>query len=176
MQNPAEPTSPPTTAQPKTPSGWQWPALIFAILGLYVVVNFVMFQVASQQTQDTVETDYYKKAVAWDQTMEQQRENLRLGWQVRMQPALTVAQGRDAVVVKAAITDAGGNALDGAVVEVEAFANALSSARTTVRLTPAEKGIYTATLPLTIRGLWEFRFAVTRGTDRFTSVVRHDVH
>jgi hypothetical protein len=70
------------------------------------------------------------------------------------------------------VTDANGNAVDGAAVELEAFPNARSGERQRLVFTERLSGAYAAELPLTRAGLWELRLTVTRGEDRTTHVMR----
>lgn len=117
-----------------------------------------------------VEKDYYKKAVAWDETQAQARENARLGWNVD----LALEAKGDHVELVAHVKDARGLPVPDARVEVEAFPNAHAGHIVNATLAP-ERDAQRGSLPFVQAGLWELRFTVRSRGERFTQVIRRDV-
>ena len=52
------------------------------MLALTVGANFWLYVAANDDRGIAIEPDYYQKAVAWDSSMAQARENRRSGWRV----------------------------------------------------------------------------------------------
>jgi hypothetical protein len=104
--------------------------------------------------------------------MDQDRENARLGFSadVMVTPS---ADGNSRVVVKLVARD--GTPVTGATMTGEAFFVARANKAVTAAFSEGNRGIYEASLRTTHPGLWEFRFAVQRGAERFTHVVRRDL-
>jgi hypothetical protein len=129
----------------------------------------VMAAIAAADPGFAVEKDYYQKAVAWDGELEQRADNARLGRTLTLD-ARALPGARAALVV--GVSDASGNPVRGAKIDVEAFPNARSGDRQRLRL---GTGGYAGDLKLTRAGLWELRFTVTRGSERSTHVLRVDL-
>jgi len=102
----------------------------------------------------------------------QRGENARLGWSVVTEVAPAGSATERLLVVRA--RDARGP-LHGARGTVEALRNATAATPLDVSLIERAPGEYEARLPALRGGLWEFRLTLDRGTDRFTTVARHDV-
>lgn len=118
-----------------------------------------------------LEKDYYDRAVHWDRQQAQWSENSRLGYRLTLELA-----GTDGgTEVAAHVVDRAGVPVRGAHVKVEAFANARASARHTLALAEQPDGSYAGRLAHPRPGLWEFRFTLEQGSDRFTAVERADV-
>lgn len=133
-----------------------WPLLPVGLLLMMAVTQGIL--ITSASGGDPVETDYYRKAVAWDAHMEQEETNRSLGWrlQLKASPARAGTFSLDA-----SVHDAAGQPITDAQVTVEAFPNAHSDQRLSFELTPSA-GRYQAELPVGVYGLWEFRFVVER--------------
>lgn len=150
-----------------------WPALIVGILATGAGGTIAMARIAAADPHAAIESDYYRKAVAWDATMAQERANARLGWTLAPTlPALGTARTSPLAL---AVTDAAGQPVAGAIVHVEAMA--VAHADTTVAATLVEDapGHYVAAVPIRRAGLWELRVKVVRGRDAFTADLRLDV-
>src|SRR5262245_53063007 len=141
--------------------------LIIAMVGGLVA----MAVIASNDPSFAIEKDYYKKAVSYDATQAQARENARLGWHVECE---LVARGHELELV-AVVKDKSGARIENASVQVEAFPNARAQRITTARLEPSAGERYAARVPLASRGLWELRFTIDARGSRFTEIVREDV-
>jgi len=155
----------------KIKPGVLWPAVIAGALTLHVVGSLMMVYVATSNESFAVEPDYYRKALAWDDKRAQDHRNAEFGWQLNftVEPA---APGHDPKI-RVDLVDADGLPLNHAKVSLEAFANTQADKRFAVDLTAVDDH-YEINLPMRRDGLWEFRFEVTRGDDKFTYLdVRH---
>ncbi len=151
----------------RVPPHIRWPAFIAGALALQVLASLVTIYVATSNPSYAVEDDYYQKALAWDAKRAQDRDNLKLGWQLRfeVEPATSA---RDPAVLSAALTDANGLPVDGALLAVEAFHNARADNILSATVSGRGDGRYSASVPITRQGVWEFRFVAQRGDDRFS--------
>lgn len=149
-----------------------WPAIIITVLLGNVTLGIVLMRVANSDPHFAIEPDYYRRAVGWDTTQAQARQNVALGWQVH--PILGAVGGGD-VPLTLTLTDAAGAPLDGASVSVEALAVAHANEVLVANLLPTGvAGTYTAALPVAREGLWEFRVVAIRGEARLTAQLRFD--
>ncbi len=149
--------------------GSGWPLGIVAILAATVGLNIWVLRVANDDPSFAIEPDYYQKAVNWDSTMAQKRQNLALGW--HLAPTLGAFTARDGARLQVTLTDASGASIADATVRVAAFYNARANDIIDTTLHPDSAG-YVATLPVKHGGVWELQFDVKRGTTRFTSTSR----
>lgn len=152
--------------------GRAWPWALGLVLALTVVGNLWVMRVASSDPSFVIEPDYYQKAVNWDSAMAQTARNAALGWTLtaRLAPAGTDGNA----TLTAQLRDANGALVTGANLTVEATHNARAAEILAAELTAAEDGSYTAMLPAIRRGIWELRFEVERGDERFTATLRTD--
>jgi len=157
----------PASRQP----GSYWAFVPAGLLAAMLVGLLTMAMIAADDPSFAVESDYYKKAVAWDRELEQQGENARLARKVTLE---TRSSSERTAALALRVTDARGAPLDGAEVELEAFPNARAGERQRLVFTERRPGAYAAELPLTRTGLWELRLTVTRGKERTTHVLRVD--
>lgn len=148
-----------------------WPTIIVLVLGGYVAFGITAARIASHDPNYAIEPDYYQKAVTWDSTLKQGRENVALGWHVT--PALG-AVGGALTELALELRDSAGGPVSGALLSVEArqVAHAEDVVRATLHATSA--GRYVASMPLARAGLWEIRVVATRGAQRFATSVRMD--
>ena len=149
--------------------GAWWPIAIATILALTVGANFWVYVVANADRGIAIEPDYYRKAVAWDSSMAQARENLLLGW--RVTPSLAAFSARDGADLRVTLADSSGTSIPDATVRVSAFYNARAGEVSDVMLVPRSGG-YETRLPVHHGGLWELRFDVRRGSLHFTATSR----
>jgi nitrogen fixation protein FixH len=152
--------------------GWLWPAGIVALLSTSAAGNIAFMVLANRDASFAVERDYYRKAVEWDRTMAQRAANAELGWQAsaRFEPA---ADGGARLVVR--LRDRAGAPIDGATVEVEAFANARARDVHALVLHPLGGGAYGARLAAPRSGVWEVRVAAMRNGHRFAQVLSDEL-
>lgn len=164
-------TKPDPKPAPLSPKARAWALAPFVSIALMLAGLGYMARVAANDPSFSVERDYYQKAIGWDQTQAQAGTNARLGWKLELE---LVPRGSELELVVRA-KDAHGAPIPDASVQVEAFANSRASDVVSARLErrgPVELG---GRVPLRHAGLWEFRFVVEAGGERFTEVVRRDV-
>ena len=149
--------------------GWGWPVGVAAILAATVGLNIWVYRVANDDPSFAIEPDYYQKAVDWDSTLAQRRQNLVLGW--HLSPRLDAFTVRDGALLEVTLTDASGAPIRDATVKVAAFFNARANDIIDSTLARDSTG-YAVRLPVTHGGVWELQFDVTRGDQRFTAVSR----
>lgn len=152
-------------------------ANIWAFVPATLLVSLIGFQLwlvrnAVSDPSFVVEDGYYAKAVSWNATMAQERENARLGFSLDVQ-VTPDADRNSRVIVRLVARD--GTPITGAMVTGEAFFVARANKPVAATFSERDRGSYEASLRTTHSGLWEFRFAVQRGAERFTHVVRRDV-
>lgn len=147
----------------------RWPALIVGALVIHVVASLVTVFIATSDPSHAVEEDYYQKAIAWDKRRAQERHNRELGWQLDVEVA--AAAGSDPTLV-ARLADGNGQPLDGARVAAAVFHNARADQILRAELAATGAGAYACPLAMRRSGVWELRFVVDRGGERFTHTVR----
>lgn len=150
---------------------WFWPGFIVGLLLLGVIANVTLLVIANNDPTFSVEPDYYQKALDWDQTMAQERENQRLGWGA----SLVTLPSRDGMRVVARVTDRLGAAVAPDALTVEASHNARGTHVLSATFSRHGDGTYVAEMPIRRPGLWQFRLAAVRGAERFTQTISQDV-
>jgi nitrogen fixation protein FixH len=153
-------------------SGKWWPLALAAVLGVTVAANVFLLYAANDRNAAAVEPDYYRKAVAWDSTAAQAAQSAGLGW--RIDAAILPLDPRGAGVVQVRIARPDGAPLAGARVTCSAIHNLDAAHRPQAETVLDGIGEGTLVLPLRRAGLWELRFAVKHGAERFTASLRRD--
>jgi hypothetical protein len=162
----ADELPPPAAGAPRN-SRLIWPGLIIALLAGHVLLTVGMVYIATRDRSFSVEPDYYQKALHWDAFAQQQRDNIRLGWVATIDVEnQTDVFGQQKLTCR--LKDKSGRPLEGAAIDLLAFAHARGSQRTTAVVTPQGPGVYQALLRFPQKGLWEFRLVVRRGADTWT--------
>ncbi|HVX41727.1 MAG TPA: FixH family protein [Gemmatimonadaceae bacterium] len=149
--------------------GLGWPIAVTLILAITVGVNIWVAVIADDDPSFAIEPNYYAKAIAWDSTMAQARENARLGW--RLVPQLGAFTRDTGAPLHVSLLDSTGAPIHGAVVKVYALYNARAATIYEATLAPRDSA-YEARIPVEHIGEWELRFEVTHGGQRFTSTSR----
>lgn len=149
-----------------------WPWVPLGLLSATLLGLGSMAVIANRDPGFALERDYYQKAVHYDREMEQRAANARLGWSVAS--TLGPVDGRRTTTLDVQVHARAG-LVKGARVSVQALRNANASVVLEARCEETSPGRYHAALPLGHGGLWELRFVVEHGADRFTQVVRKDV-
>jgi len=166
-----------TTANAARKRGWFWPGLIVGFLLFQVGLCAIGVYLATSSQSFAVESDYYNKALHWDESAAEQQSSNALGWQTALFVADTA--GSDAVLGKRIVTltlkDRAGAPLDGASVKLLCFAHARAKDAQQASLKPAGGGAYSATLPMPRDGLWEFRMIASRGADTHVETVQREL-
>ena len=147
--------------------GTAWPVAVGVILGTCVAANLWLLRLASGDPSFAIEENYYQRALHWDDELAQRRHNAALGWQ--LSPALSPISANSGAELRLTLRDATGKPLEGAAVTVRALHNARAGEPLDAELQPRGAADFAARLPMRRPGLWELRFEVRRGTDRFTA-------
>lgn len=140
-----------------------WPAAIISLLAANAVVVAITVRYALDNHGSTIESDYYQKAVHWDDHAAQLRHNAELGWHADV--ALTRSATGATATVK--LTDTAGTAINGAKVTGLFFHNAYSDKRVSGLMTESGDA-YTFALPAYHAGLWTVSLDVRTAKERFT--------
>lgn len=151
-------------------SGMGWPIGVATILAATVVANVVVMRIASDDPSFAVEPDYYRKAVHFDSTMAQERQNLSLGW--GFDATLDAIADGQPTRLAVRLHDAASDPLPGARVAVMARFNARANDTLTAVLTEEAPGTYVTRLPITHPGEWEIRVDAAHGSQRFSTSAR----
>ena len=150
-------------------TGWYWPWFIVALLVATAAGQGVMLYAATHDHTFSIEPDYYKKAVAFDTVMRQERENLALGWTATATIGALADGTREVALV---LADRAEQPITDAHVRVTAIHNLEGDHHVVQALTPRPDGRFVARMPLTRAGLWELRVNAMRGHERFTPSLR----
>ena len=130
--------------------------LLTSLIRIHVVSVVVMVIVATHDSSFAVEPDWYQKGLHYDQTAEQQRENSRLDWSVRLEVGQPLT-GTNQRNVTCTVHDRAGKPVENATVDVVAFAHLRASNRTSSVFLPKEGGEIWSRLAFEDPGVWEFR-------------------
>jgi nitrogen fixation protein FixH len=152
-------------------AGRKWAAVIVGLISMNVCIVAVTVVCATRDKSFAIEPDYYKKAVEWDRSALERDRGAALGWGVSV--ALTPARpGSTEPVVRVSLNGppSAGAPLDGAQVQVEAFAQARSGARLKFYAEGVGGGLYEGAADISRPGLWEVRLRVRRGPDSLSLV------
>lgn len=153
--------------------GSAWPIAVGVILGACVAANIWLIRIANADPSFAIEENYYQRAVHWDDEMAQQRRNTALGW--HLLPSLSgIDRDSGGAELRVALRDAAVAPLAGAAITVRAVHLARASQPIDATLLADAAGGYSAVLPIRRAGLWELRFEVRRGSERFTAIERLD--
>lgn len=143
-----------------------WPLAIVSLLALNVLVVAVTVVSANSDPSSSIESNYYEKAVHWDQTAAEAAQSARLGWtcKIRLVGAQSASNPGALDIV---LADRNGAPVDGAVVHAEIFHNARAADRTELALSPLASGAYSGAVTAMRPGLWHVNLVVDRAGDRF---------
>lgn len=150
-------------APAKQVKNYLWPWAIFVLLGANMVVVAITVY-AAQRSRSPVESDYYQKALHWDDSARQQGVNKALGW--KLVPALKkVAAGAEVVI---GLLDGKGNPIRTCKIFIEAFPFTDPAHKLDASIDAADADSLTTTLAIDRPGLWRLSFVVDAGGARFT--------
>ena len=152
--------------------GMSWPIGVSVILAATVVGNLIMMHVANSDPSMAIEPDYYKKAVAFDSTMANERRSNALGWHA-VSSIDSIVAGR-ATRVRLSLTDADGGIIGDATVHAVALFNARANDLQEGVMRAEQDGSYSVPLAVQTPGEWEVRIDAVRGGAHFVSTSRVD--
>jgi nitrogen fixation protein FixH len=135
-----------------------WIAFVVALLVGNAVAMGVLLAEAGDPTPRVL-PDYYRKAIAWDETVEARRASAQLGWRATVDVAARL------IVVE--LVDRDGAALPGAAVEVAVRPRSRADRVATIALAESAPGRYVATWPRGAAGLHEVELIARRGDATF---------
>jgi len=151
-----------------------WPVAVISLAAVALGANFFLVYLAVSDPSFAVEPDYYQKALNWDDHQAQEQANVDLGWNLEFK--LATVRGPDgSLELRATLLDHAGAPIDDATVQLETFHNAMSAYPLEASLVSQGEGVYSTTLAIRRPGLWEFRFVLARGEQRFTQKVVREV-
>jgi nitrogen fixation protein FixH len=151
--------------------GRRWLFFLIALIAVPMAIQVFLVLRAVEDPSFAVEPDYYRRSLAWDEVMAQERLNARLGWQIALTTPLVSRPGPSSLSVS--LLDRAGKPLSGATIRVEAFAVARAGQVLRAVLTPvAVPGQYQALLVLERPGRWELRFTAELGGVTYTQTLR----
>ena len=150
--------------------GLGWPIGMATILALTVGANIWVAVIANDDPSFAIEPDYYRKAIGWDSTMVQMRENARLRWHI--QPVLDPFTPSGGAKLRLRLSDDSGTPIRDATIRVAALFNARAGRILEGTMRADTPTTYALQLPVGTRGEWELRFDIQRGRERFTTTTR----
>ncbi|HEY6195118.1 MAG TPA: FixH family protein [Candidatus Eisenbacteria bacterium] len=153
--------------------GRLWPIAIVGVLAITVGANvWLLYEAHRDPNASALESDYYRKAVAYDSTLAQARRDSVLGWRLEVTPGAYDPAGTRFAV---ALTDRDGRAISGARIALAAIHNLDAGRERTATFLTGADGRATSTVSLRHTGLWELRFEVRHEAERFTCDLRRDI-
>ena len=117
-----------------------WPILLTSLISIHIVSVVVMVIVATHDSSFAVEPDWYLKGLNYEQTVQQQRENSRLGWSVQLNVGRPLT-GTNQRNVTCTVLDRAGKPVENATVDLVAFAHLQASNRTSACCCPRGRRI-----------------------------------
>jgi nitrogen fixation protein FixH len=137
-----------------------WIGLVVAMLVANAAAMFFLIAEAGDPTPRVL-PDYYKKAVAWDETAAARRASAALGW--------TAAIEVDAATLRVRLADPTGGPVTGARVTIAGRQRSRADQPYAVELVESSPGRYAGVLPPAPRGLHELELTADRGAETFLS-------
>lgn len=143
-------------------SGKQWPLMVVGILGVSFTVCGITIYAAVSDASFALETDYYEKAVSWDETMEARRASDALGWSASYELSQADRHtGKRWLTVS--IVDADGEPVELETVSALTFHHARRGEERETALRPIRAGVASGEIGLGADGLWQVRLRATSG-------------
>ncbi|AWV90675.1 FixH family protein [Bradymonas sediminis] len=134
----------------QVPSNIRYPAMIFALLGMTLVVNVILVLAVRSDGGAQVVDDYYERSISWDEYAAVRSESAARGWTLAFelepeQPGRLVVTGADQKPV------------DGLVAKLHLRRPQLADDVALVELLPVndEPGVYRFEHPAMRAGVWD---------------------
>ena len=151
-----------------------WASVIIGLLSLQVVLCAIGVYAATAGKGVAVENDYYDKALHWDAQKAQSQASSALGWTVQLSVADIAAPGGNRNVTLT-VLDKDRTPIRDAHAALKYFHHAHARDIAGATLAASDPGLYTAALPVSRPGTWEFRLEITRGKDIYTDRILREV-
>ncbi len=150
-----------------------WPLAIVGVLAITVGANaWILYEANRDPNASALESDYYRKAVAYDSTLAQARLDSLLGWRLDATPGAYDPAGTPIALT---LADRDGRPIVGANVTLTAIHNLDAGRVVSASFVTGDDGRASARVPLHHTGLWELRFDARTSDERFTADLRRDV-
>lgn len=153
-----------------TRQGWFWAMVPVILLATTAVSVICVARIALDDPGFSVEKDYYKKSSRFDAEQRERASSLALGWHLQSELTVTGKSGQVVVTLR----DRDGQPMSGASLTAEAFAVSRGNLRQSLAFQETTAGRYQADMQNGRPGLWELRFVVQRGAERFTVTQKQD--
>jgi len=147
-------------------SGWRgkgyfWPIAVVGVLMLSLVICGTTLYFAATDASFSVESNYYARAVAWDEHMAEQRRSDALGWSAKVE-VMSEAEGAEADHrrLRLVLTGPDGGAIEGAQIGGVLFHRARRRFEIEPVFADVGGGVYVAMVPMGRAGYWELRLDV----------------
>ncbi len=145
-----------------------WPGILFVLIGSVVVVDTTMLVIALNDDSFAVAEDYEGRGGTPSNSIDQARENRRLGWSVVADVRWVDAE---TVEVRLQVADGEGRSLDDPSAALQAFHKARAADVIEVPLVVQEDGTIRGTFKPERFGHWALRTTIVRGADVFTTSI-----
>lgn len=156
-----------TLTHPSRPSGsaeaWarrRWLTFILAIFVAQAALWVVALWLVSDDPSHAIVSDYDERALRWDEHLRKRQASAALGWSADLAVDADAGTERPLLVT---LTDAEGQPISDAEVELTLFHQARAAERTTVSAASVGEGRYVATVPMARPGKWRIELVARRG-------------
>jgi len=150
----------------------RWMFVPIVLLAGNVLFAFVAVRLALSDHGTAVEPDYYRRALAWDESHAARTAGERLRWTVS--PSLE-RSADGSLSLELVIADKYGIPIDRAQVSVEAIPIRAADLVMTRDCAERREGVYAVSFPARAGGQWEFRVRVEREGDQLEERFRRTV-
>ena len=116
---------------------------------------------AALRGKPVVESDYYNKALHWDDHVALAQASAALGWKTDLSVGEQATDKGDRALMLH-LSDKAGTPIENAVVSVAFFHHAHPLELDQVELKAIGGGLYASSVPLNRKGIWEFRLTIHR--------------
>lgn len=151
-----------------------WIGFILVFFILQAILWTSAIRLTSNDLSHAIHPDYGQKALHWDQQVALQRASDQLQWTAQLSVAGSIESGVSPMLTLTITDDDNRPVLD-ATVELSAFDRARASERFSIQLNPTSPGVYTALLPATAPGRWQFQGTATQNDSVFIIDQQHSV-
>lgn len=151
-----------------------WPIILAALLIGHTVLMLVFVTIASHDSSFSIDSDYYGKAIRWDQDQARRRASDALGWNADLQVVDGSAGARAA---RLTLRDRNGQPIPQAAVDVKFFHHAHGREVRSCSLSAdaAGAGQFSNNLLLPYSGEWEFEIVAKADGREFLKTIVMEV-